>query len=540
MKNTDKHIDFSVMSREEIEQYAVKMTDKVEALSMQLAWYEEQIRLSRQKRFGSSSEKTTEEQLNMFNEAELESQEEKDEPAMKDVKPHVSRKKKGHKDKFLKPLPKETIHYTLSEDERICPVCGEELHEMKKDIRTELIVIPAKYIVREHITYSYACRNCEKNGTEGTVVKADSKEGLFRNSIASASLLSDIITKKYDLAQPLYRQEQQFKLQGIKLSRQNMANWIVKAGQLYFRPLYDLMHEELLKRDIIHADETTLEVLNEPGRNANTNSYMWLYRTGGCDAKEPIVLYDYQPSRSGDKAKEFLKGFNGYLQTDGYAGYHKVTEANPKVIPVGCMAHARRKFDEALKALPKDADRKRAKAAIGFSYCNRLFNIETDMDEKDLSYDERKSYRMEHAKPILDEFIAWAKDTIPQSLPKSMLYKALQYVINQELQLSNYLLDGRLESSNNRAERSIKPFVLGRKNWLFSNTPNGAEASAIIYSLMETAKECKLKPFEYFKYLLEVLPQADKNDKDILKRYLPYADTLPDSCHVSDNDTDSE
>ncbi len=334
MKNTDKHIDFSAMSREEIEQYAVKMTDKVEVLSMQLAWYEEQVRLSRQKRFGASSEKTIEEQLNMFNEAELESQEEKDEPAMKDVKPHVSRKKKGHKDKSLKSLPKETIHYTLSEDERICPVCGEELHEMKKDIRTELIVIPAKYIVREHITHSYACRNCEKNGTKGTVVKADSKEGLFRNSIASASLLSDIITKKYDLAQPLYRQEQQFKLQNIKLSRQSMANWIVKAGQLYFRPLYDLMHEELLKRDVIHADETTLEVLNEPERNANTNSYMWLYRTGGYDANEPIVLYDYQSSRNGDKAKEFLEGFNGYLQTDGYAGYHKVTEASPKVIPV--------------------------------------------------------------------------------------------------------------------------------------------------------------------------------------------------------------
>ncbi len=540
MKNTDKHIDFSAMSREEIEQYAVKMTDKVEALSMQLSWYEEQVRLSRRKRFGASSEKITEEQLNIFNEAELESQEGKDEPAMKDVKPHVSGKKKGHKDKLLKPLPKETIHYTLSEDERICPVCGEELHEMKKDIRTELIVIPAKYIVREHITCSYACRNCEKNGTEGTVVKADSKEGLFRNSIASASLLSDIITKKYDLAQPLYRQEQQFKLQGIKLSRQNMANWIVKAGRLYFRPLYDLMHEELLKRDVIHADETTLEVLNEPGRNANTNSYMWLYRTGGCDAKEPIVLYDYQPSRSGEKAKEFLEGFNGYLQTDGYAGYHKVTEANPKVIPVGCMAHARRKFDEALKALPKDADRKRAKAAIGFSYCNRLFDIETEMEGKHLSYEERKSYRIEYAKPIFDEFIAWAKDTIPQTLPKSMLYKALQYVINQELQLSSYLLDGRLEISNNRAERSIKPFVLGRKNWLFSNTQNGAEASAIIYSLMETAKECGLKPFEYFKYLLEVLPQADKNDKDILKRYLPYADTLPDICHVSDNDTDGE
>lgn len=230
-----------------------------------------------------------------------------------------------------------------------------------------------------------------------------------------------------------------------------MANWIVKAGHLYFRPLYDLMHEELLKRDVIHADETTLEVLNEPGRNANTNSYMWLYRTGGCDAKKQIVLYDYQPSRSGDNAKEFLKGFNGYLQTDGYVGYHKVTEANPKVIPVGCMAHARRKFDETLKALPKDADRKRAKAEIGFSYCNRLFNIEADMDEKRLSYEERKRYRMEHAKPIFDEFIAWAKDTIPQTLPKSMLYKALQYVINQELPLSNYLLDGRLEISNNRA-----------------------------------------------------------------------------------------
>lgn len=207
MKETKKHIDFRAMSREEIETYAVSMTDKVEQLSMQLSWYEEQLRLSRKKRFGASSEKTDAAQINMFNEAESEAQEDRKEPSMGEVKPPASRKKKGHKDQLLKPLPKEAISYTLSEEEALCPVCGERLHEMKKEVRKELVVIPAKYIVREHVTYSYACRNCEKHGIEAPVVKAGAKEGLFRNSIASASLVSDIIIKKYQQAQPLYRQE---------------------------------------------------------------------------------------------------------------------------------------------------------------------------------------------------------------------------------------------------------------------------------------------------------------------------------------------
>lgn len=536
MKETKKHIDFRAMSREEIETYAVSMTDKVEQLSMQLSWYEEQLRLSRKKRFGASSEKTDAAQINMFNEAESEAQEDRKEPSMGEVKPPTSRKKKGHKDQLLKPLPKETISYTLSEEEALCPVCGERLHEMKKEVRKELVVIPAKYIVREHVTYSYACRNCEKHGIEAPVVKAGAKEGLFRNSIASASLVSDIIIKKYQQAQPLYRQEQALRLQGLRLSRQSMANWIVQAANQYLKPLYELLHEELLQRAVIHADETTLEVLKEPGRDASTESYMWLYRSGGCDAKQPIVLYEYQPSRSGEIPKAFLAGFHGYLQTDGYAGYHKVTDARPQVIPVGCMAHARRKFDEALKALPKDADAKHAKAAVGLAYCNRLFAVERACEEKELDYEARRAYRMEHAKPVWEAFLTWAKDTLPQALPKSKLHEALQYVSKQAIPLGNYLLDGRLELSNNRAERSIKPFVIGRKNWLFSNTPKGADASAIIYSIMETAKESGLKPFEYFQHLLEELPQIDRTDKEKLKRYLPYSDALPAYCKTPDQE----
>lgn len=539
MKNTSKNIDFSAMSRKEIEEYAVSLTDKVEELSMQLSWYEEQLRLSRQKRFGVSSEKTVIDQISMFNEAESEAQEEKKEPTIGEVKPPAMGKKKGHKDKLLKPLPKETITYTLSEEEKFCPVCGEKLHEMKKEIRKELVVIPAKYIVREHITYSYACRNCEKTGTEGTVVKAEAPNGIFRNSIASASLLSDIITKKYLSSLPLYRQEQEMRLQGLRLSRQTMANWIIGAGMQYLKPIYDLLHEELVKRDVIHADETTLEVLNEPGRDAHAESYMWLYRTSGCDSQRPIILYDYQPSRSGDHPKEFLKGFKGYLQTDGYQGYHKVTETNSEVIPVGCMAHARRKFDEALKALPKEADAKNSKAAKGLSYCNQLFAAEHDADEKHLDYDSRKAFRLQKAKPIFEEFLKWANETEPQALPKSKLHDALQYVINQEEPLKNYLLDGRIELSNNRAERSIKPFVIGRKNWLFSNTPKGATASAIIYSIMETAKESGLNPFEYFRYLFEELPNADMNDQSTLENYLPYSETLPTCCRQPKGSSDS-
>lgn len=546
MEKTRESIDLASMTREELKQYAEKVSAEKSALqteiaelSVRLHWYEEQFRLSRRKRFGASSEKTDVEQMSFFNEAESESDETAAEPEMTDVRPRrgvTGKKQKGRKEKITKALPKEVIEYKLDGEERICPVCGNELHVMKKEVRKELVVIPAKVKTVEHVTYSYACRNCENTGTEATIRKAPSPAPVLRNSLVSASFLADVLTKKYRDALPLYRQEQEWKRRGIQLSRTTLANWVIHGALTYLKPLYQQMHEDLLRKNILHADETELEVLREPGRKAEQKSYMWIYRTSGCDSDAPIILFDYRDSRSGRCPEEFLRGFCGYLQTDGYAGYHTVTTrpeiGPPAVLSVGCLAHARRKYVEARKAMPKDANPKTAVSAVGQNYCNQLFDIERQADEAGLSFEERKNLRETKARPVWEAFLEWAKTEQTHASPKSKLAEALKYTLNQSESLQRYLMDGRLEISNNRAERSIKPFVIGRKNWLFSNTPKGARASAVIYSIVETAKECSLDLFRYFEYIFEVMPSMDRTDKEQLRKLLPYASELPEFCRL--------
>ncbi len=295
------------------------------------------------------------------------------------------------------------------------------------------------------------------------------------------------MTQKFVMYSPLYRLEQKFNREGLKLSRQTMANWVLNASDTWLRPIYDVLHRDLCRKSVLHGDEITLQVLKESGKSATNKSYMWLYRTSGC-AETPIVLYEYQPSRKAAHAEEFLKGFSGWLHADGYQGYHKLPE-NIRV--VGCWAHARRKFDEALQTVPEE-DRKNSMAAIGECYCTKLFHLEEPLAE--LSPEERYAKRLELEKPVLDALLVWANENAPKTAPKSALGKALHYLLEQWPYLVRYLEDGRLELSNNRAERSIKPFVMGRKNWLFANTPAGAQSSAVIYSLIETAKESNLDP----------------------------------------------
>jgi transposase len=532
MENVKISRDLSSLTREELERQNMRLFSMVDEMAAKLAWYEEQYRLSRAQRFGPSSEQTAPfEQMSFFNEAESEASAFiMPEPAMEEAETVCKTKQKGHKDRITKPFPKETIEYRLSADDMACPQCGKTLHEMKKEIRKELKVIPAQVMVTEHIRYVYSCRNCEKNGTATPIISAPMPAPAIRNSLASPSMLAHIMSRKYVEAIPLYRQEQQFARYGISLSRQTLANWMIKASASWLKPLYEAMHQELVKKDIIHADETVLEVLCEPGREASTQSYMWLYRTGREDI--PIVLYEYTEGRSGDYAKKFLKGFHGYIHADGYAGYHKLTD-HPEdgagsVILVGCWAHAKREYGEALKA----AGLKNAAAAVtiyqGWDYCNQLFKIEQGI--RDLPPEERVKLREKKARPVMEAYFAWAERNEPVVLPKSKLGDAISYSLKQRKYLENYMLDGRLEISNNRAERSIKPFVIGRKNWLFSNTPRGADASAVIYSIIETAKENGLNPFPYLQYLFEQLPNVDIKDPGILKRYLPWSEELPKEC----------
>ena len=516
-------MDLSKLSREELEAKYIKMSTELEAAKMKITWYEEQIRIHQQKRFGASSEKTEiSEQISLFNEPENEQVIFLPEPKEDEV--IIEKKKsKGHKKEITKQFPVETIEYKLSEEEQICPKCGNKLHEMSKQVHVQLKLIPAQIIKEEHVQYVYSCRHCELNETETPIVTAKMPCPVIKNSLASASFLSHIITRKYVEGLPLYRQEQQLKRDGIKLSRQTLSNWIINISNSYIRHIYNRMHEILLEKDILHADETEVEVLNEPGREAITKSYMWMYRTGKHD-DTPIILFDYQPGRNGEYARDFLKGYKGYLHVDGYAGYNKV----PNVTLVGCFAHARRKYDEALKAIKDVESKSHTESQKGLDYCNQLFKLEEKI--KELTEEERYQKRQEESKPLLEAYFAWVEKTAKEALPKSALGLAVNYSLNQKEKLENYLKDGRLEISNNAGERAIRPFVIGRGNWLFCNTPKGATASATLYSIIETAKENNLNLFNYIQYLLEKLPNIDVKNKEELDKLLPWSSELPNNC----------
>ena len=491
-------------------------------LTQQVNWLMEQMRLSKHRQFGSSSEKSEYDQLDFFNEAEAAISTRVTEPELTVVEKHYRKKAAESGDRLPPDLPVEIVEHALPEEEQVCPACGETLHVMGKETRRELKLIPAKAVIVEHVRYVYACRECEKNACDVPIVKAPMDEPVIKGSFASPEAVAHIMTQKYVSGVPLYRQEQEFNRNGIELSRQTMSNWIVKCSHDWLEPVYEALHEVLCKQKILHADETTLQVLHEPGKAAQTDSYMWLYRTSG-NVDMPIVLYDYQPDRKTKRPTEFLKGFKGYLHTDGYGGYHGLPS---EIIIVGCWAHARRKFDEALKGLP-DKDQAGSLALKGKQYCDSLFALERSLEG--CTPEERYRKRQELAKPVLEEFYLWLTSLRPA--PKSGLGKAVHYAMEQGNYLKRYLLDGRLEISNNRAERSIKPFVIDRKNFLFANTPGGAKASAVTFSIIETAKENGLNPYAYLTYILRNAPNLNiQNDRDALLNLLP--DHAPNFCKV--------
>lgn len=396
---------------------------------------------------------------------------------------------------------------------------------MSTQTSEELQVIPAQLKVIQHVQHVYACRTCEHSEINTPIVTAPKPKRPISGSYASPSAIAYVVEQKYVQGVPLHRQEQQLTRLGVNLSRQTLANWVLLATERHLVPLYNHLHRRLLDQEVLHADETTVQVLQEPGRAAETKSYMWLYRTGRDGP--PIVLFDYRPTRAGKHPIEFLSGFSGYLQVDGYAGYESI----PNVTLVGCWAHARRGFDEALKALPASARSEGTTASeVGLAYCNRLFEIERSL--KDLEPDARKAARQSKSLPVLNEFRAWLESQAEVMLPKSAFGKAVTYCLNQWEKLQMFLLDGRLEIDNNRAERSIKPFVIGRKNWLFANTPRGAHVSAVLYSIVETAKENGLKPYEYITCLLQQLPNIDATDPSALDTLLPWSETLPEECRT--------
>ncbi len=481
-----------------------QMQQHLDQLEKQVDWLTEQLVTMNRQKFGAKSESMNNEIVEQLSLTGNEPEMYLNSLQVKEIQvPAHKRQRKMsvlNEEKLPDDIETEIVEHRLPEEELECPACGHTMTEIGKEVKRSLKIIPAKAIVVEDWYYTYACDNCKKNDIEVPIVKAPKEKPFIEGSYATPEAVAHLMYQKYVMASPLYRMEQELKSKGIALSRQTMSNWIMTAEYDYLRPVYEKLNERLLDEDILHADETELKVLQLLKQGGKNKGYMWLFRTGKY-SENPTVLYKYEPSRSGETPKEFLKGYKGYLQTDGYSGYHKLTD----VTHVGCFAHLRRKFYEAME-VPGD----KTAASKGFSYCEALFAIEKEIAE--LTPEERYTARQEHSLPILNEFKKWAS---VQKVPsKSKIGKALTYLDNQWKYLVNYTLDGRLEITNNLAERSIKPFVIDRKNFMFSNTPNGAQSTAVTFSIIETAKANDIDPYQYLLWIFKNAPKNKTDDED--------------------------
>lgn len=425
-----------------------------------------------------------------------------------------SRKKKRTLEELCATLPVEERIVDLPDDEKV-NANGHALACIGQEyIRTELVLERAKAKVVKHYRKVYADRQLEQETGYSEVFKPVMPPPLLAHSYASASVVTDVLMKKYVDAMPLYRQEQMWKRMGVELKRGTMANWVIQVADLYLRPFWKRIRSELLTQSTIHADETVIQVLKEKGKPATSESRMWVY-SSAKRADIQLRCFEYRESRSGKWAKTFLEGFSGVLITDGYSGYNKVQDAKR----AGCWAHMRRKW---LEAMPEGADAKTCKAAEGYEFCNRLFELERQFEE--LTAEERLIQRKEKSGPVLEAYWKWLY-TIPR--PTGKLKDAVTYAQNQKAHLCAFLEHGEIEISNNQVENAIRPFVVGRKGWLFADTPQGAEASALIYSLMETAKANHLRLDDYLLHLLSILPERAEQRKDFeMDDLLPWSEEM--------------
>ena len=506
--------------------YERRLGEQVAAYHRELTRFREQLNLALARRFGVSSERIGDEQLRLFNEAEsalAQAGAVDDSPV--EVPAHT--RKRSRRRPLPDSLPRVEVLHELAEAERVCPNDGAELKRIGEESSEQLDIVPAKVQVIRNIRAKYACPSCERH-----VVTAPMAAQPIPKSLASPGLLAHVTTSKYLDSLPLYRQERIFQRLGVDIPRATLASWMIRSGKL-IQPLINLLRDELLGGDIIHCDETTVQVLGEEGRAAESKSYMWVQAS--ANRERPVVLFDYDPSRGGAIPKRLLGEYSGYLITDGYEGYGPVCRANG-ITQVGCWAHARRKFDEVLKAAginprktPKGKPPPKArKAGQALAFIRALFAIEHRV--RDDSAEAR--YRVRHAESalVLERLRAWLDEQLPTVPPSTALGRALSYLDAQWPKLIRFIEDGRLELTNNRAENAIRPFVLGRKNWLFSATVHGAKASANLYSLVETAKACGLEPYSYLRRVFTELPKATSVEQ--IEALLPYhcdPDVIPTS-----------
>ena len=502
------------------------ITKELHASNEKMQLLMEQVILGKQNRFGRSSEKMEDTSqicfrevdgtIIFFNEAEAVCDLNAAEPDALELKSPKQPKRKGKKEADLSGLPVRRIDHYLSEEELEAEFGVRGWKQLPDAISRKYHFVPAKVEVEEHHIGVYASK------TDEHMVKADHPKALLHGSLVSPSLGAAIINGKYVNAVPLYRLEQEFQRYGLQITRQNMANWCIRLAEEYLSILYDYLHKELYFYHVIQADETPV-LVNHDGRKAGSKSWMWVYRSGHLYQKRQIVLYEYQQTRNASHPREFLKGYDGICVTDGYQVYHTLEKELEELTIAGCWVHCRRRFDEALKLVPKSCQ-KESNAFLLMKQIQAIYREEGKL--KDLSSDERLKQRQTVIKPLVDAFFAYLK-TINVS-KKDKFGDAVGYALNQEKYLRVFLTDGDVPIDNNASERAIRGFCIGKKNWQMIDTIHGAKSSAIIYSIVETAKANNLKPFDYVQHLLEEIPKH-MNDKDcsFLEDLLPWSEKLP-------------
>ena len=524
LNNVDKSFLIQLLLQQQEQLNA--LTKELHASNEKMQLLMEQVILGKQNRFGRSSEKMEDtsqicfREVNgtivFFNEAEAVCDLNAAEPEDLELKSPKQPKRKGKKEADLSGLPVRRIDHYLSAEELEAEFGVRGWKQLPDAISRKYHFVPAKVEVEEHHIGVYASK------TDEHMVKADHPKTLLHGSLVSPSLGAAIINGKYVNAVPLYRLEQEFQRYGLQITRQNMANWCIHLAEEYLSILYDYLHKELYFYHVIQADETPV-LVNHDGRKAGSKSWMWVYRSGHLYQKRQIVLYEYQQTRNASHPREFLKGYDGICVTDGYQVYHTLEKELEELTIAGCWVHCRRRFDEALKLIPKSYQ-KESNAFLLMKQIQAIYREEGKLN--DLSSDERLKQRQAVIKPLVDAFFAYLK-TINVS-KKDKFGDAVGYALNQEKYLRVFLTDGDVPIDNNASERAIRGFCIGKKNWQMIDTIHGAKSSAIIYSIVETAKANNLKPFDYVQHLLEEIPKH-MNDKDcsFLEDLLPWSEKLP-------------
>jgi transposase len=515
----------------DLEERAADGAKRIGELNQRIEELEEQIRLLRAERYAPKSEKRKD---RVFDEAEQIAQtepcDEDDEgaqPSLPDTGlPQTSQpeRSKGGRKPLPAYLKRERVEYDLPEDQRGCPCCGNRMHRIGEDV-SEQLHVEFKWTVRQNARSKWACRHCEHHAEHTPVVVAPMPAQPIPGSHADASVLAAVATSKFVDGTPLYRIQDMLARWQIPVSRGTLAHWVIRPSELHYSRLYDALYKTLLSQPLIHGDETTVQVLKEPGRSAQSQSYMWCYRSAeGC--AEPVVLFEYQPGRGQEHPKKFLGDYSGMLMSDGYSAWRTIKTATH----FGCMAHARRLFVKADKAAAKKTasgtqNKPSARVAKALEYFQALYQVEAlakgELPDGETRADYTYRLRQEHSVPLLDAFKAWLDELAPKVLPQSLLGKAISYTRKQWEYLSRYVTDGCAPIDNNVIERDIRPFATARKSWLFADTVNGAKASATIYSLMLTCRACGVEPYEYLLHVLTELPQRAP-DADITD-LLPFA-----------------